>query len=124
PHRRTSCCRRWPRAWPARARRPPPSIPTSCWPGCRRKEGPTMGEELVLRTDAGGVATLTLNRPEKLNALNPAVFIALRDHIDRLTKDTTVGCVVLTGAGRSFCAGHDLGTIAGAERPPSRHFEP
>jgi enoyl-CoA hydratase/carnithine racemase len=79
---------------------------------------------LVLRRDAGGVATLTLNRPDKLNALTPAVFVELRDHLDALAGDASVGCVVLEGAGRSFCAGHDLGAIASGERAPSRHFEP
>lgn len=81
--------------------------------------------ELVLRHDADGVVTLTLNRPEKLNALNPAVFVALRKHIDDLAEQQdTIGCVVLTGAGRAFSAGHDLGSIASAEKAPSRFFEP
>lgn len=78
---------------------------------------------LVLRDDLDGVATLTLNRPDKLNALTPATFVALRDHLDDLTTDATVRCVVLRGAGRSFCAGHDLESIATGERAPSRHFE-
>ena len=82
-----------------------------------------MTDELVLREDAEGVATLTLNRPDKLNALTPSVFIALRGHIDDLSKDESVRCVVLTGAGRSFCAGHDLTAISENERAPSRHYE-
>lgn len=81
--------------------------------------------ELVLRHDSDGVATLTLNRPEKLNALNPAVFVALRGHIDDLAgQQDAIGCVVLTGAGRAFSAGHDLGSIASGDKPPSRFFEP
>jgi enoyl-CoA hydratase len=83
-----------------------------------------MTEPLVTRHDADGVATLTLNRPEKLNALNPAVFVQLREHLDAIAVDDAVRCVVLTGAGRAFCAGHDLDAIAGHERPPSKHFEP
>lgn len=84
-----------------------------------------MGETmLVLREDKEGVATLTLNRPDKLNAINIPLMIDLRAHLDDLAGDESVGCVVLTGAGRSFCAGHDLQTIANAERAPSRHFEP
>ncbi len=81
-------------------------------------------EPLVLRDDVDGVATITLNRPDKLNALNPALFVELRDHIDVLAKQTdTVGCVVLTGAGRSFCAGNDLAAIAAREQAPSAHFQ-
>ena len=78
---------------------------------------------LVLRHDEGGVATLTLNRPEKLNALTPALFVELRGHVDGLAADDGVGCVVLTGAGRSFCAGNDLGGIAEGVRAPSPHFQ-
>src|SRR5215216_1903084 len=70
---------------------------------------------LVLRSDADGVATLTLNRPEKLNAINPATFHELRAHLDAIDGDRSVRCVVLTGAGRSFCAGNDLDAIASGE---------
>ncbi len=79
---------------------------------------------LVTREDQDGVANLTLNRPEKLNAINVPMMVALREHVDALAKDGSIRCVVLTGAGRSFCAGHDLGTIAEGERAPSKHFEP
>lgn len=82
-----------------------------------------MTEELVLRHDHDSVATLTLNRPDKLNALTPSVFVELRTHLDALAIDDSVRCVVLQGAGRSFCAGHDLGAIASHEPAPSRHFE-
>ena len=54
----------------------------------------------VLRNDADGVATLTLNRPDKLNALNPSVFVELRKHLDEIAEDGAVKCVVLTGSGR------------------------
>lgn len=83
-----------------------------------------MSDVLVLRTDADSVTTLTLNRPAKLNALNPALFVELRAHLDAIADDDSVRCVVLTGAGRAFCAGHDLDAIATGERAPSRHFEP
>lgn len=82
-----------------------------------------MSEPLVIREDADGVATLTLNRPEKLNALTPAVFMELRDHITDLAVAEDIGCVVLTGAGRSFCAGNDLGGIADGVKAPSPHFQ-
>ncbi|MEM9040007.1 MAG: enoyl-CoA hydratase/isomerase family protein [Actinomycetota bacterium] len=84
-----------------------------------------MSDDLVIRHDRDdGLTTLTLNRPEKLNALNPATFVALSDHLDAIGGDPSVGCVVLTGAGRSFCAGHDLDAIATKEEAPSPHFEP
>lgn len=83
-----------------------------------------MTEQLVTRADRDGLATLTLNRPDKLNALTPGSFVALRGHLDAIAIDGSIGCVVLQGAGRSFCAGHDLQSIATAERAPSKHFEP
>ena len=83
-----------------------------------------MSDDLVLRADDDGVTTLTLNRPDKLNALTPAVFVRLREHLDAIEADSSVRCVVLAGAGRSFCAGHDLGSIAEHESAPSLHFEP
>ena len=83
-----------------------------------------MTDDLVTRTDSpAGVTTLTLNRPEKLNALNPGMFLAFRSHLDALRQDNAVGCVVVTGAGRSFCAGHDLQAISRGERAPSKYFE-
>ena len=63
----------------------------------------------VLREDRGGLAILTLNRPDKLNSLNVEVFEDLNAHVEALATQTdTVGCVVLRGAGRCFSAGHDL----------------
>lgn len=79
---------------------------------------------LVTREDANAVSTLTLNRPEKLNAINPQLMIELRSHIDALADDESIRCVVLTGAGRSFCAGHDLSAISDKVKAPSKHFEP
>jgi len=56
----------------------------------------------------GPVATLTLDRPEALNALTVAVKVALRDALEAIAADRTVRAVILTGAGRGFCAGQDL----------------
>lgn len=81
-------------------------------------------DDLVLRSDADGISTLTLNRPDKLNALTPGSFVALRAHLDAIATDDSVACVIVKGSGRSFCAGHDLGAIATGERAPSKHFEP
>ena len=82
-----------------------------------------MTADLVIRSDSAGVATLTLNRPDKLNALTPAVFVALRAHLDAIAADPSVACVVLMGAGRSFCAGHDLAAIADHAAASNPHFE-
>lgn len=83
----------------------------------------TDDNDLVLRSDSDGIATITLNRPDKLNALSPAVFVALRAHVDDIAADESVRCVVLTGAGRAFCAGHDLDSISSDEHAVSKHFE-
>jgi enoyl-CoA hydratase len=73
----------------------------------------------VLRDDADGLCLLTLNRPEKLNALDTESFKALDSHIENLQNDAKVGCVVLRGAGKCFCAGADLNALAdGGEKPP------
>lgn len=79
-----------------------------------------MTDALVLRTDAEGVATLTLNRPDKLNALTVGMFRDLRAHAEALKSDDSIGCVVLRGAGKCFSAGHDLADIAEGEAVPSR----
>jgi 2-(1,2-epoxy-1,2-dihydrophenyl)acetyl-CoA isomerase len=65
--------------------------------------------ETVLSAMADGVLTLTLNRPEKLNSFNEDMHLALRDGIQRAHDDSAVRAVLLTGAGRGFCAGQDLG---------------
>ncbi|MFK7962641.1 MAG: enoyl-CoA hydratase-related protein [Burkholderiaceae bacterium] len=62
----------------------------------------------VLYTQSGGVATITLNRPEVLNALNPALNEQLLAAVTRAGADDEVRAVVMTGAGRAFCAGADL----------------
>ncbi len=80
--------------------------------------------DLVLREDSNGVATLTLNRPEKLNALNVAIFKELHAHIEALAIQTNaIGCVVVRGAGKCFSAGHDLRDIAAGESMPRPNFQ-
>ena len=63
----------------------------------------------VLSALAGGVLTLTLNRPDKLNSFNEEMHGAFREGIQRAHDDSAVRAVLLTGAGRGFCAGQDLG---------------
>ncbi len=65
--------------------------------------------DLVLLSREGAVATLTVNRPDKLNALNREVLAALRARVEALTADDSVRCVILTGAGeKAFVAGADI----------------
>lgn len=80
--------------------------------------------ELVTRSNANGVATLTFNRPEALNALSPSLFVELRRHLDAIaTEAETIGCVILRGAGKSFSAGNDIKAIQAGDRAPSAHFQ-
>jgi enoyl-CoA hydratase/carnithine racemase len=67
----------------------------------------------VLYSVADGVATITLNRPDRLNALNSAMYQGLSEAFDQTDGDDSVRAVVVTGAGRAFCAGADLSGGAG-----------
>jgi enoyl-CoA hydratase len=73
-------------------------------------------------TPAQGIALLTLNRPDKLNAMTAELVQSLHEHIDALRHDESVRVVVLTGAGRGFCAGLDLGGYGVA--PHTAHLGP
>src|SRR5438128_9048309 len=68
--------------------------------------------EVILSTLDAGVLTLTLNRPEALNALNRELTSALRDGMEAAARDRGVGAVILTGAGRAFSAGADLKDVS------------
>jgi len=70
--------------------------------------------DALLRELKDGLLTLTLNRADKLNALNFACFKGLAESVDfALANQGKVGCVLLRGAGRSFCAGNDLSDLGG-----------
>ncbi len=73
-----------------------------------------MNYQTILYSVAGGVARLTFNRPERLNSFNAQMHAEVRHALGIIEADSTVRVVVLTGAGRGFCAGQDL-----AERAPS-----
>lgn len=63
---------------------------------------------ILARNDAASIATLTLNAPDRLNALSDAMLAALQTTFDAIADDPTVRVVILKGAGKAFCAGHDL----------------
>jgi enoyl-CoA hydratase len=82
---------------------------------------------LVLREDHHGTAILTLNRPEKLNALTKEMFEALDEHVGAIARETkTIGLVILRGAGGHFSAGYDMTEVlqyVRARAKPHYHSE-
>lgn len=76
-----------------------------------------MSEPTVLRSYRGPVAILTLNRPEKRNALSRALVASLSDALDTLAVESGVRAVILTGTPPAFCAGMDLKEAAAASEP-------
>src|SRR5258708_36516965 len=68
-----------------------------------RTDGP-----VLLSDDRDRVRTLTLNRPQRKNAINPELWIALRDALNEAGRDRGVRALGITGAGGSFCAGADI----------------
>ncbi len=79
-----------------------------------------MAEAILLREDDRGVATLTLNDPARLNALSDAMLAALSAEFARLVEDRSIRVVVLRGAGRCFCAGHDLKEMQAGRAAPDK----
>ena len=69
-------------------------------------------EQQLIETVSEGVATLTLNRPDRLNALATPIMEGLLEALPRLARDASIGAIVLTGAGRGFCAGGDVKSMA------------
>ena len=72
-----------------------------------------MSDSPVLYQVDGAVATITLNRPDVLNALNTALMLALREAVEKAAADAAIRAVVVTGAGRGFSAGADLASSSG-----------
>lgn len=79
-----------------------------------------MSEPILLRADDAHVATLTLNAPERLNALSNAMLAALSETLEAIAQDRAVRAVVLRGAGKVFCAGHDLREMQAARQAPDQ----
>lgn len=82
-----------------------------------------MSEPIILCDVAGAVATITINRPDKLNALDAATVRALHEALDRVAIDPSVRAVVLTGAGdKAFVAGADIAAMRGMTRAEAQAF--
>ncbi|MFN6979358.1 MAG: enoyl-CoA hydratase-related protein, partial [Gemmobacter sp.] len=75
-------------------------------------------DTLLTRTDAGGIATLTMNAPDRLNALSDGMLAALAAALAALEGDRDTRVVILRGAGRAFCAGHDLREMQAGRQAP------
>lgn len=82
-------------------------------------------DSLVLKEIENGVATLTLNRPAKLNALSKELFEELEEHLDAIARDTKhIGLVILRGAGGNFSAGYDMADVADAVKAQTKpHYQ-
>jgi 2-(1,2-epoxy-1,2-dihydrophenyl)acetyl-CoA isomerase len=75
-----------------------------------------MADEVILTDVSNRVATLTFNRPDKLNALSRDLIFKSIDVLTKWSRDPDIGAVVVTGAGRAFCAGGDVSMMAGEDR--------
>src|SRR4051812_43545556 len=82
-----------------------------------------MAEEVLLTSRDGDVLTLTLNRPERKNAINAGLWAALRENLTAAARDPGVRALVLTGAGGDFSAGADLSGGAAKGHPLDRMRE-
>ena len=79
---------------------------------------PQPSEPHVLRDDAEGICTLTLNRPQQMNLLTAQMLAALQENLERIAGDPSVRVVILAAAGKGFCAGHDLKEIRELKEQP------
>ena len=79
-----------------------------------------MSEEILKVSIQDKVATMTFNRPDKMNAINAELTRQAIEHLRVFRRDPDVGCIVLTGEGRAFCAGGDVSDMAkGADKAPT-----
>ncbi len=74
--------------------------------------------EILLRQDREGVATLTINRPQQMNLLTSEMIEALQANLDSIAEDRNIRVVVIAGSGKGFCAGHDLKEIRALREQP------
>ena len=86
---------------------------------------PSPASPVVLEQKHDGIATLIMNRPDRLNALNNDLSVALNEALGRVAEDASVRVVVITGGGRAFCAGGDLNLIGkGRATGATQELEP
>ena len=85
-----------------------------------KETGQETGKELLYSVEES-IATITLNRPERMNALTPALEAELHRAFDQADADRAVRVIILTGAGRAFCAGYDQGQTS---KSGTRHSDP
>lgn len=79
-----------------------------------------MTDAILIRRDAGSIARLTLNAPQRLNALSDAMLAALAAEFTKLATDPTIRVIILAGAGKAFCAGHDLREMQAGRAAPDQ----
>jgi enoyl-CoA hydratase/carnithine racemase len=79
---------------------------------------PQTEQPILLREDREGICTLTMNRPQQMNLLTSEMISALQSSFDQIAKDPKVRVVILAGAGKGFCAGHDLKEIRALKEQP------
>lgn len=89
----------------------------------------SLSQSVLLTNDLDGVRTFTFNRPDQLNAFNQELWYSLAEALETAAADDAVRCVILTGAGRGFCAGQDLGemsdpSVFGDKEPGYQRFMP
>ena len=85
--------------------------------------------ESILFSKENNIATITFNRPKQFNSVNQEVALAFQKYLQKCVEDTEIRCVIITGTGRSFCAGQDLKEIIDPEGPEletivAEHYNP
>src|SRR5215813_5244588 len=96
-----------------------------CLNGILMSEATSAPVPVLLESMHDGIAVLVMNRPDRMNALNNELAAALHGSLQRIAEDESVRVVVLTGAGRAFCAGGDLAVIGkGREANDVKQLEP
>ena len=83
-----------------------------------------MEYEDIIYTQEGGIATMTLNRPDKMNALSAGMRDSMYRVVENISRDKSVRVLIITGAGRAFCSGADVQSLAGNANRPTTQERP